>query len=139
MVARNLMVAGVASGLAQNLFTLDSRGGNLWQNEGRNGTLFHVWMPHDIPALGWVSDIGFGELSIHIACWPNGENIRNGQVGFWAGEAVSSGWLEREQGKWIMNDYRGGITLNVRRRLQKKLAECIAPTSGFSDFGTFFL
>jgi hypothetical protein len=140
LVARNLMVAAVASGLAQRLFTLEEND-NLWDGEiaqGRKkGTLFHVWMPKDIPALGWVSDIGHGELSIHVACWPRGDSIRAGGAGFHAGDAVATGWLERQRGKWIMDDNRGGISLHVRSHLQSVIANAIVPSAGFADQGKF--
>lgn len=136
--ARNLMTAAVSSGLLQQVFGLGPKD-NFWLGaEKRHGTFFHVWMPGDIPVVAWVNDIGMGELAIHVACWPKGDAIRY-QGGFEAGEATAIGWLERTDGKWIMNDYRGGIDLSVRRALHSRLSQAITPTMGFLDQGTFFM
>lgn len=135
--ARNLMTAAVSSGLLQGIFGLEPKE-NFWPAaEKRQGTFFHVWMPGDIPTIAWVNDIGMGELAIQVACWPKGDAIRH-RGGFESGEATAIGWLERTDGKWIMNDYRGGIDLAVRRALQARLSQAITPTMGFLDQGTFF-
>lgn len=135
--ARNLMTAAVTSGLLQKVFGLGA-GDNFWPgSEERHGHFFHVWMPADIPVVAWVNDVGMGELVIHVACWPKGDVIRY-HGGFEAGEATAIGWLERADGKWIMNDHRGGIDLSVRRALHTRLSQAITPTLGFLDQGTFF-
>jgi len=131
------MVAAILSGMTQGIFSLDTRG-SFWPGaEVRKGTFFHVWMPENIPAQAWVSDIGMGELSIHVACWPSGKFLAAGNAGFEAGEAVVRGWLERETGKWIMNDGRGGLTIHIRRHRAAQLSSLIPPTIGFADQGTF--
>ena len=138
--ARNLITAAVVSGLAQRHFGLGSED-NFWPGaaEGRikkTGVLFHVWMPEGLPTLAWVEDNGMGELTIKVACWPKDDLIRS-SGGFQSGEATAVGWLERDRGAWIMNDYRGGIDLAVRRTLQGRIAKAISPTTGFEDQGTF--
>ncbi len=139
LAGRNVMVAAILSGLTQRIFTLDPDG-SFWPDaKVQKGTLFHVWMPHDIPAQAWVSDIGMGELSIHVACWPTGRFLSSGNAGFEAGDAVVKGWLERETGKWLMNDGRGGLTINIRRNRVEQLSSLVTPTVGFADQGRFIM
>lgn len=137
LAARNVMVAAVMSGIAQGLFTLDEDGNHWPGADQRSGSLFHVWMPHRIPALAYVSDIGMGELAVHVACWPKGTLVRASNAGFCAGDAMVVGWIERKTGKWIMDDHRGGLTANIRNQYLDLLAGSIAPASGFADQGKF--
>jgi hypothetical protein len=58
--------------------------------------LFDFTLPNGLPARGWVGDIGFGELSIHVAVKPKGDWVRAANAGFSAGDAFATTWLERE-------------------------------------------
>lgn len=56
-----------------------------------------------LPARGFVADTGHGELNIHVAVIPNGDHIRAGNAGFWAGDAVAMSCLGRKLGTWIQS------------------------------------
>lgn len=145
---RNMMVSGVNSGLDQGIFTL-AENGNHWPNIMRNehkvgdaGYTFPVMAPNQIPALGYVNDAGFGELSIHVVYWPKSENIlRAVNANFLAGDAFATGWLERKKGKWIQSNRRGkqvGFNLSIRNAKLPYVANAVFKANGYADHGDWF-
>ena len=102
---RNGMVAGINAGLDQRLYSLRP-GDNGWPRDKdahREPYVFRFNIG-DIPAIASVSDIGWEELSLHVAFWPtpNAERwIGTGSAGFLAGDLFSTGWLERRDGAWL--------------------------------------
>tara|TARA_R110002124_G_scaffold128157_20_gene288744 strand:+ start:4385 stop:5122 length:738 start_codon:yes stop_codon:yes gene_type:complete len=136
---RALLVAGLLSGFAQGIFSLRSCD-NRWPGAGNNKSfVFPVWMPNGIPAKARVSDAGMGELSLSVACWPSKDFDDLHVTGFAAGEAFAHGWFEREDGKWIMEDHRGGITINIKRHRTSELSALTPPALGFEDCGIFMM
>jgi hypothetical protein len=57
------------------------------ESQGHRGTdfVFDFDLPDGKPAKGYVSDAGFGELSIHAAVNPKGDWVRTSTGGFEAG------------------------------------------------------
>jgi hypothetical protein len=73
---RNAMVAAVNAGLQQKIFSLDPDEPGAWPPRetrdkwGHHGTRVYTFSIENIPAVASVSDIGYDELSIHVALWP---------------------------------------------------------------------
>jgi hypothetical protein len=139
---RNLMVAGINVGIERRLFTIRP-GDNRWPgvtSDPRVRSEGHVYRFSigEIPAVAYVNDAGFEELSIHVTAWPSarGEHwIRAGNAGFEAGEAVAAGWLERQDGAWLQV---GGRPLLVcRRHRLEALSSLSIRASCYADRGNF--
>lgn len=105
---RNAMVAAINAGLEQGLFGL-APDENLWPStepsegherpRGTGGAVYRFTFPGGVPALAWIGDAGFGELSVHVALWPTEEAerwVRVNNAGRLAGEVWATGWLERK-------------------------------------------
>ena len=144
-VWRNMMVAAVNAGIAQRHFTAKP-GDNRWPEDEsgwHKGVVFDFDL-NGIPAIGYASDAGFGELNIHCALWPTSKGrdfIRAGNCSMdTTGEAIATGWLERTNGTWLMCDQRrGGIRIACRRaRLDQVAALDVRPTC-FADQGQFIM
>jgi hypothetical protein len=138
---RNLMVAGINVGIERRLFTVRP-GDNRWPGatktplERSEGHVYSFSIG-DIPAVAYVNDAGFHELSIHVAAWPTADGhrrIRAGNAGFAAGEAVAAGWMERDDGAWLQY---GHPQLSCRRGLLNKLSSFEIKASSFADRGNF--
>lgn len=99
-----------------------------------------------IPAIASVADIGHGELSLHVALWPNDHGRefitagilsasgRRGMGGFY-----TSAWLERQKGAWLQTS--NGLTqvscATDRRGEVERLAW--EEPNGFLAEGKFFI
>jgi len=124
---RNLMVCAVNAGLDQGLFTL--RPGD---NRFGRGRLFDFALPNGLPALGWVDDANFDELTVRAAVHPKGDWVRLPQGGFDAGEAHGETWVERRLGFWMQSSHS---LFNCRKPLLQVLAGLDVTPKGFGDRG----
>ncbi|MGY2803986.1 hypothetical protein [Bradyrhizobium sp. USDA 4506] len=137
---RNAMVAGINAGIDQGLFT-PRPGENRWPpadpTRGDDGRSYRFIL-EGIPAIGWVRDAGWDELSIHVALWPtpdSEERVRAANAGFSAGELVASGWLERRDGAWLQVGSSPHFCCR-KHRLNQVAALDIRP-KGYADQGSF--
>lgn len=135
---RNLMVYAVNAAIRQRIFSLRTYD-NRWpgaepESQGHRGTgfLFAFELPDGKPAKGYVSDAGFGELSIHAAVNPKGDWVRTSDAGFHAGDAFASGWLERKDGAWLQSSPE---MFHCRKALTEPLAEIHVSPLGYGDRG----
>lgn len=138
---RNAMVGATNAGIEQRLFTIRP-GDNRWSGVAKprsNGHVFRFSVG-GIPALGYVSDAGYDELSIHVALWPSldGESwIAASNAKFLAGESFAAGWVERRHGAWLQ--YSGAPSIACRRsRLAAVCALTLRP-KGYADRGSFIM
>ncbi|HSD17231.1 MAG TPA: hypothetical protein VLC71_08255 [Thermomonas sp.] len=135
---RNLMVAAVNEGLAQNLFGL-SAGEDWWPGaQPANGGLagqYRFTFDGSLQAVASVSAIGGDELSIHVLVSPKTSKVEAHSFGGLSdGDAFAHGWLERRLGAWIME---GGEDYTCRRALQARLAGANVQPNGYADDGSF--
>lgn len=143
MAWRNLLVFAINEGIRQKLFSLRSKD-NRWpgavpaelQGGGGGpsdeGFLFDFTLPNGLPVRAFVSNAGWGELSVHAAVNPNGDWVRTGNAGFEAGDAVAKTWLERERGAWMQS---ATTLFCCRRNLVQVLADMQVEPMGFGDKG----
>lgn len=139
---RNMMVAAVNAGLDQKLFSLktdDNRwpGASVPTPHGRpEGYVYPFVFDNDVPALGYVGDIGSGELSIHVALWPTADgarHVRAFNAGFHVGDAFAAGWVERQDGAWLQSST---TLFNCRKKCLRRIADAPAvKPRGFGDRG----
>lgn len=135
---RNLMVLAVNEGIRQKLFSLrpdDNRwpGAEPPNSQHRDpGFIFEFTLPDGKPAKGFVSDAGFGELSIHAAVYPKGDWLQATNAVFHAGDSFARGWLERRDGAWLQSAEN---MFNCRKYLLHSLAEMEAIPMGYGDRG----
>jgi hypothetical protein len=94
--------------------------------------VFDFDLPDGKPAKGYVSDAGFGELSIHAAVNPKGDWVRTSTGGFEAGDAFARGWLERDRGAYLQHSPE---MFSCRRVLVKPLGDMNVAPRGFGDRG----
>jgi hypothetical protein len=144
-VWRNMMVAGINAGIEKRLFTVlpnDNRwpGAAVSEHDRHLRPTFNVFHfdVGSIPAIGYVSDAGFDELSIHVMFWPNekGEEwIRVYDAGFVAGDAFAAGWFERRDGAWLQS--ASDFNLSCRRKRLAEIAALEIVPRGFADRGNF--
>lgn len=135
---RNLMVLTINEGIRQKLFSLRPYD-NRWpgadpESQGHRGTshVFDFVLPDGHLALGYVSDAGFGELTIQAAVNPKGDWVKVSNAGFLAGDVFAHGWLERERGTYLQASPE---MFNCRNALVKVLAEMDVVPKGFGDRG----
>ena len=128
---RNLMVCATNAALGQKLFTLHPND-NRWPTAGQEACLFDFTKPNGLPARGYVSDISYSELSIHVAVNPKGDLVRAANAGFHPGDAFAAGWLERQRGAWLQT---ATSMFNCRRTLLKSLASMTVQPCGYGDRG----
>ena len=134
---RNMMVAAINAGLEQGVFAL-VRGGEKFatgRDASDQGVMYSFNFPGGVPALAHVRDGGWDEVRIHVVLWPSadfGQWVGVGNAGFRAGDAIASGWLERERerGAWIQ--VGSEITSRAAR------IETIEP-NGYLDRGMFMM
>lgn len=142
---RNMLVAGVNAAIDRRLISVRP-GDNRWQNleiDAREKPKPHVF-PFEIdgiPALCSIHDAGYDELSIHVAFWPTADSadwLPAAWIGFRAGDAFASGWLERRDGAWLQvsSDPLGRQFSCRQPRLEKIAALDIQP-KGYADRGSF--
>ena len=132
---RNMMVAAINAGLDQGMFGL-SVDDNRWTSDHGIYRFEFAGMP----AIANVSDIGFGELAIHVAVRPTDraeEFITSNNAGLYAGDAFASGWLERKNGKWLQDN---GKPCNAfRRDILPMIAQMAVAPNGFQDNGRIIM
>jgi hypothetical protein len=138
---RNIMVAAINAALEQKLLFLKP-GDNRWPGalkkdpHGRaQGHVFRFVFGNGIPAVGYVSDAGWDEVSIHAALWPTKEGERwvaASNAGFLAGDAFAAGWLERLKGAWLQSS---NTLFNCRKARMATIAEASVSPHGFGDRG----
>lgn len=133
---RNMLVSAINAGIDQNLFSV-LPGTNRWpgyvEDSGRQEAYLYTFTFGDgIPAAASVADIGFEELSIHVALWPTGESIKAANAGFYAGDAFATGWLERDRGAWLQFSPE---LLNCRRKRLSLVEAINVRPKGFGDRG----
>ena len=108
---RNAMVAAINAGLEQGHFGLKP-GENLWpgagdverERSGPGGAIYRFAFAGGVPAIAWVGDAGFDELSVHVALWPTPEAERwivCNNADRLAGEVFATSWLERRQAPYL--------------------------------------
>ena len=136
---RNALVAVINAGLERDLFTLRAR--RIYGPEEETGAGGHAFAfeAGKIPALGWVSDAGFDELSFHVALWPtlDGERwVRCSNANRLAGEFFAYGWLERRRGLWLQTNSN---PLSARRHRLAEVASLVVSPKGYADAGRFIL
>jgi len=142
---RNIMVTAINAAIEQKLISL-MPGDNRWpraKETGPNGrgetVTYSFTFGDDIPALGYLSDAGWDELTVHAVLHPteNGESwVGVANAGFHAGEAFSSGWLERRSGFWLQSNPE---TLRCRRSLLEYVANIDLKPSGYGDRGKMIM
>jgi len=128
---RNMMVAGINAGLEQGMFGLSPED-NRWDGD----EAVYRFAFDDLPAIACVRDIGYGELSVHVAIEPTERaerHIRAYNAGFVAGEAFASGWLERESGAWLQTSR--SPTGSIRNALLDRVADAPLTPLGYADRG----
>ncbi len=104
---RNLIVCAVNEALRRGIFSLKPNQ-NYWSSvdsvTGDNEQFpFDFLLPGNLSARIAVSDARFDELAIHVAVNPKGDNVRNFDNGFSAGDALATTWLERQNGAWVQS------------------------------------
>jgi hypothetical protein len=138
---RNIMVAAINAALEQKLLSLKP-GDNRWPGASRKDTrgltegyVFRFIFGNSIPAVGYIGDAGFDEISIHAALWPTEEGehrVAAYNVGFRAGEAFAQGWLERLKGAWLQSS---NTLFSCRKARVTMIAETSVVPRGFGDRG----
>ena len=132
---RNLMVLAINEALKQHAFTLipgDNRWRSVSDGNVRIGHFFKFAVDENFPCLGWVSDIGFDELAIHVALNPIGDGIKVGNPNLRDGDAIAYGWLERRTGAWLQSSCE---QFHCRKALLAPLANLSVRPKGFGDRG----
>ena len=128
---RNLLVCTINEALEQKLFSLRPND-NRWPDADKESHLFDFTLANGLPARGYVHDISYAELSIHVAVNPKGDMLRAFNAGFDAGDAFARGWLERGRGAWLQS---ATTSFNCRKSLIKKLASMTVNPHGYGDRG----
>jgi hypothetical protein len=125
MAWRNLMCAGINTGLELGLFSLEP--------DTVDEQVYPFLFPGGIPAVAHVREIDRGELAIHAALWPTGQFIRCYNGGFHAGAAFAAGWLERREGTWLQTSRRRMFT--CKPELLPVVAGAAIEPVGYADHG----
>jgi hypothetical protein len=130
------MVAAINAGILQGLFSV--RGENNWPAAADGEPYVFRFTVDNIPAVASVADIGYDELSIHVAFWPtvgSAQFVSASGAGFYAGELFAYGWLERREGAWLME--RMGRNLFCRTARPAIAAALVVNPMGYVDRGPF--
>lgn len=138
---RNMIIAAINAAMEQGLFGLEP-GDNRWpgHDTGSQAPCIFRFDFFGEPAIAAVSDIGHGELSLHVALrpTPNAERyITSYNAGFLAGDAFAHGDLERKDGKWIQTP--GKPTTKFRRSILPMVAASQVTPKGFLGEGPFMM
>lgn len=132
---RNMMVAALNAGLDQGHFGLVAED-NRWDGDD---VIYRLDFG-GLPAIAYVSDAGFGELSVHVAINPTHraeEFISGFNAGFIVGDAFASGWFERERGAWLQTT--SAPTGCIRSALLDRIVATRPNPNGFADDGRFMM
>lgn len=138
---RNTMVAGINAGIERKLFSIIADD-NRWPeaairlNNGWKKGHIYRFVVADIPAIASVRDIGFSELSFHVALWPTARaetfiGASNGR--FHVGEVAAEGWLERKDGAWLMPST---TLFSCRSDVLAKVSGLHLAPKGYADRGS---
>lgn len=136
---RNLIVAAVNAGLAQNLFGL-APGENWWEEAdalsgGRSAT--YEFSCGGVPAIASVTGISGDELSVHAVLKPRADLEDPSRFfGLKDGDAFARCYVERRLGAWIQE---GGHDLSCKRAAQSFLSRLRLEPSGYADHGSFIM
>lgn len=132
---RNAMISAINAGLERKLFSLRP-GDNRWKAAaGERGVVFEFNFGDGVPALAYVGDGGFDELSIHVALWPAQDGrrwVRTVNADFLAGDLYATGWVERRHGAWLRSSTRQFSCRS--NRLALVAGETVEPR-GYGDRG----
>lgn len=140
---RNVLVCAVNAAITQKLISVRP-GDNRWPGainadtpsggmvKGEAGVLFDFELPNGLPARGYLVNIGWDELSVHVAVNPNGDVLRFWDAGFDAGDVFAAGWLERQQGAWLQT---ANNLFSCRKHLTPVLAALQVKPMGYGDRG----
>lgn len=136
---RNMMVSAINVAISKSWFSV-LPGTNRWpgyvNGNQQESYVYSFSFGEGIPATASVRDIGYEELSIHVALWPTGKDIRSWTAGFSAGEAFATGWLERGRGAWLQFTPE---LFHCRRRRIPLIEAVEVRAKGFGDRGRFFM
>lgn len=133
---RNILVSAINAGIDQRFFSVLPQG-NFWpgyRDDGRQHPFKYSFTVGGIPGAAVVQDIGFEELAIHAALWPTGKGLMSFEPDFSGGEAVASGWLERDRGAWLQFETKA---LKCRNARLSTVAELVVRSKGYGDRGKF--
>ena len=134
---RNLLIAGINAALCQRLVGYGPED-NWWGDCDDPAGQFSFEFPGGIPALGLLSDAGFGELRVSVLLDPKTDvRMTDTGSGFRDGSAFASGWLERNLGVWLQTG--GRPMMECRQHLLKPLADTPIAPRGFGDRGRFMM
>lgn len=134
---RNMMIAGINAALSQKLVGYSPED-NWWGDRDDPAGQFGFEFPGGIPALGCLSDAGFGELRVSVVLYPKKDvHMTDTGSGFRNGSAFASGWLERNLGVWLQTG--GKPMMECRLHLLKPVADAMVTPEGFGDRGRFMM
>lgn len=136
---RNVMIAAINAGLERKLFSLRP-GDNRWHAApDERGVVFDFTFGDGVPALAYVGDGGFDELSVHVALWPTPQGrrfVRAVRAYFEAGEVYATGWVERRRGAWLQSSTR---EFSCRKNRLALVAGAAVEPRGYGDRGAIIL
>jgi hypothetical protein len=140
---RNVLVCAVNAAIEKKLISVRP-GDNRWPGAvaesghgggplpGAEDTLFDFQLPNGLPARVYLRNIGWDELSIHVAVNPVGDILKAFNAGFDAGDVFAAGWLERQRGAWLQTAKN---LFSCRRHLTPVLAALDVKPLGYGDRG----
>ena len=136
---RNLMVLMINEGIRQKYFSLRPFD-NRWSGVKPKSShlrdpdyIFDFLLPNGKPAKGYIEDAGAGELAISAVVNPKANLINYSYpIGFDAGNACATGWLERLEGAWLRSS---PVLFNCRRKLMHELVQLNVQPLGYGDRG----
>jgi hypothetical protein len=138
---RNLMVCGINEALRKGLLSL-TPSDNRWPNAGAEGQPNPPVFEFETggkPALCYIADAGFDEVSVHVAYLPTHDSakwVHTGNAGFHAGEAFAAGWLERRTGPFLQTS---DTLFKCRRHLEAEIAAIEVEPAGYLDKGSLII
>lgn len=132
---RNMMIAAINAGLDQGLFGLEAKD-NRWTGD------CHVYRFDfgGMAAIACVTDVSGGELGIQVAVNPTVDaerHIKAFNAGLYAGDAFASGYLEREDGKWLQVSEKPCNAFRIA--LLPVIAAMVVTPKGYKGNGRFIM
>ena len=94
--------------------------------------VFDFVLPNGLPVKVYIGDVGFYEVSIHVAVNPKNDSVSSFNAGFYAGDVFATGWLERERGVWLQSST---ASLSCKRHLLDQLSKLNMKPLGYGDNG----
>lgn len=83
-------------------------------------------------ARGYLGNIRWDELSVHVAVNPNEDVLRSENAGFDAGDVFAAGWQERQRGAWLQT---AKYLFSCRKHLTHVLAALQVKPMWYSERG----